>query len=91
MEDSLSLHARRHLIGKVFRYLKRVTVTPSLYWPFTPLKEGFSNQQWEGLTDCTGLYRIAVSYVFVKQSVLPCHFDPISARDRASLIPKLRD
>ena len=33
-------HAGRHSNGKAFRYLKRVIVTPAVYQPFTPLKEG---------------------------------------------------
>lgn len=72
MQNWLSLHARRQLIGKELRYLKRVTVTPSLHWPLIRLDPVFSNQQWEGLIDYTQHFYFAINFVFVKQSVPLC-------------------
>ena len=71
----MSLHARRQLIGKELRYLKRVTVTPSLHWCLAWLNPGLTNQQWEGLSDCTRPYDLAIGCVFAKQSGSSRHCD----------------
>lgn len=73
VENYLDLHARRQLNGKELRYLKRITVIPSLHWRLARLKPGLTNQQREGLTDHSQHYCLAISYVFVKQFVLPCY------------------
>lgn len=69
----LVLHARRQLNGKELRYLKRITVIPSLHWRLGRLKPTLTNQQREGLTDHTQRLRFAISYVFVKQFEPPGH------------------
>ena len=71
VETKFALHAGRQLIGKVFRYLKRVIVTPSLQRRFARLKPGLTYRQWEGLSYYTHRFRLAVACVFIKQSGLP--------------------
>ena len=41
-----TIHASRQLSDKVLRYLKRVIVTPAVYWSFARLKPGFRYQHW---------------------------------------------
>ena len=59
--------------GKAFRYLKRVIVTPAVYWGFTELDSSFTYQHWAGVALCTHPYGLAESYVFIKQSGPPGH------------------
>ena len=68
-----TIHAGRYLSDKAFRYLKRVIVTPAVYWRFTPLNRSFTCQHWAGVALCTHLFRLAESYVFIKQSGPPGH------------------
>lgn len=68
----LALHASRQLIGKVFRYLKKVIVTSSLQRRFAPLERSLTYRQWEGLSYYTNRFRLAVACVFIKQSGPPC-------------------
>ena len=63
-----AIHARRQSNDKVFRYLKRVIVTPAVYPILAPLKGSLNYGHWADVTDYSHLYRLAVSYVFVKQS-----------------------
>lgn len=67
-----TIHAGRHSNGKAFRYLKRVIVTPAVYQLFTPLKRSLKYWHWADITFYTQRYRLAESFVFVKQSD---HFD----------------
>ena len=71
------------------RYLKRVIVTPAVYWSFTRLNPVFRYQHWAGFSDHTNPFGLAVTYVFSKQSEFPSHCDQPLAR-LAPLIPKLR-
>ena len=63
--------------GKAFRYLKRVIVTPAVYWRFTRLNPSFTCQHWAGVAPSTHPYGLAGSYVFIKQSNLPSHCDQL--------------
>ncbi len=54
-----TIHASRHSIGKVLRYLKRVIVTPAVYQLFTPLKRSLKYWHWAGITFYTQLYSFA--------------------------------
>ena len=84
-----TIHAGRYLSGKAFRYLKRVIVTPAVYWRFTRLNPSFTCQHWAGVAPSTHPFGLARSYVFIKQSGLPGLCDqPFSWL--APLIPKLR-
>ena len=89
VELSLDLHASRQLSDKVLRYLKRVIVTPAVYWPFARLDPVFRYQHWAGFTRNTHPFGLAASCVFIKQSELPSHCDQTLSR-LAPLIPKLR-
>lgn len=89
VELSLGLHASRQLSDKVLRYLKRVIVTPAVYWSFVPLERAFRYQHWAGFSGRTQPFDLAATYVLVKQSGLPCHCDQPLAR-LAPLIPKVR-
>ena len=42
-------------------HLKRVIVTPAVYWLLAQLKPSLKYQHWAGVTDYTHLYRLAVS------------------------------
>ena len=75
VEHSLSLHASRQLSDKVLRYLKRVIVTPAVYWSFDPLKQIFRCQHWAGFGPYTHPFELAGTYVFIKQSEFSCHCD----------------
>ena len=86
---SLNLRASRQLSGKVLRYLKRVIVTPAVYWSFAPLNRSLRYQHWAGISHYTHPYELAVTYVFNKQSDSPCLCDLSLAR-QAPLLPKLR-
>ena len=86
---SLNLRASRQLSGKVLRYLKRVIVTPAVYWSFAPLNRSLRYQHWAGISHYTSPYELAVTYVFNKQSDSPGLCDLSLAR-QAPLIPKLR-
>jgi len=68
-----TIHASRQSIGKVLRYLKRVIVTPAVYEILAPLNRSLNYSYWAGVTFHTHLFRLAESYVFVKQSDLPCY------------------
>ena len=85
----MSLHARRQLIGKELRYLKRVTVTPSLHWRLARLDPGLRYQHWAGISLHTHPFEFAETYVFIKQSEFPSICD-LSISGQAPLIPKLR-
>lgn len=70
-----AIHAGRNLPDKEFRYLKRVIVTPAVYWRFARLEPGFTYQHWAGVGLSTHLFRLAKTYVCIKQSDLPGHCD----------------
>ena len=50
-----------------------VRVTAAVYRGFLRLNPHFTHRHWVGIRDCTNLFRLAVSVVFVKQSPLPCY------------------
>ena len=89
VELSLDLRASRQLSGKVLRYLKRVIVTPAVYWSFARLDPGLRYQHWAGISHQTQPFDFAVTYVFIKQSEFPGICD-LSLTGQAPLIPKLR-
>jgi hypothetical protein len=86
---SLNLRASRQLSGKVLRYLKRVIVTPAVYWSFAPLDRSLRYQHWAGISHYTNPFEFAVTYVFIKQSESSSLCD-LSLAGQAPLIPKLR-
>ena len=69
--------------------LKRVIVTPAVYWSFVRLEPAFRYQHWAGFSGRTKPFDLAATYVLVKQSGLPCHCDQPLAR-LAPLVPKVR-
>ena len=69
--------------------LKRVIVTPAVYWSFVRLKPAFRYQHWAGFSGRTQPFDLAATYVLVKQSGLPCHCDQPLSR-LAPLVPKVR-
>ena len=97
-----AIHASRHSIGKVLRYLKRVIVTPAVYQILGPLKRAFNYWHWADFTFHTRPYGFAESYVFVKQSDPLSHCtlhsqaytykyrDPLCRRHRANLPSSLK-
>ena len=68
-----AIHARRHSSDKAFRYLKRITVIPAVCQSLASLKRSLRYWYWADVTDYTSLYRLAISYVFVKQSDFPSY------------------
>lgn len=70
-----TIHAGRNLPDKEFRYLKRVIVTPAVYWRFARLDPGFTYQHWAGVSLGTHPYGLAKTCVFIKQSGPPGHCD----------------
>ena len=58
-------------MAKVFRYLKRVIVTPAVYQSLGSLKTAFRYWHWAEVTNYTQRSRLAVGYVFIKQSDRP--------------------
>ena len=55
-------------MAKVFRYLKRVIVTPAVYQSLGSLKTAFRYWHWAEVTGYTKHSYLAAGYVFVKQS-----------------------
>ena len=51
--------------------LKRIIVIPAVYLILGPLKRTLNCRHWADVTFYTHLYRLAKSYVFVKQSDVP--------------------
>jgi hypothetical protein len=70
-------------------HLKRVIVTPAVYWSFVPLKRAFRYQHWAGFSGRTQPFDLAATYVLVKQSGLPSHCDQPLSR-LAPFIPKVQ-
>ena len=66
-----TLHARRQLNDKVFRYLKRIIVIPAVYQLLARLNSGLKYWHWADVTSHTNRCRLARSCVFVKQSDPP--------------------
>ena len=89
MALSLGLHASRQLSDKVLRYLKRVIVTPAVYWSFAPLKRVFRYQYWAGFSGRSRPFDLAATCVFSKQSERPSHCDQPLTR-LAPLLPKVQ-
>ena len=56
-----AIHARRHSNDKVFRYLKRVIVTPAVYLLFTPLNRSLKYRHWADFTFHTHPFGVAES------------------------------
>ena len=71
----MGLHASRQLSDKVLRYLKRVIVTPAVYESFVRLNPVFRYSHWAGISDYTSRFRVAVTYVVIRQSEPPGHCD----------------
>ena len=86
---SLNLRASRQLSGKVLRYLKRVIVTPAVYWSFARLNPGLRYQHWAGISHYTSPFELAMTYVFIKQSESSGLCD-LSLSRQAPFIPKLQ-
>ena len=96
-EPRYASHAGRHSNGKAFRYLKRIIVIPAVYQLLAPLNRSLKYWHWADVTNCTHLCRLAVGYVFVKQSDPSCHCalqphlyryshrDPLYRRHRANI------
>ena len=61
--------------SSVLRYLKTVRVTAAVYQGFTRLNPGLTHWHWADLRKHTKPFGLALPYVFVKQSGLPCHCD----------------
>ena len=84
-----TIHARRQLIDKEFRYLRTVRVTAAVYqgfnWKQTLLLLTFRHRA--GVRPYTSSYDLAESCVFIKQSLPPilCH-----SSKGVPLLPKLR-
>jgi hypothetical protein len=101
-----AIRAGRNLPDKEFRYLRTVIVTAAVYRGFgskrrrgePPLTSPL-NLPAPGRRQCVygALCGLARTCVFAKQSLGPIHCGPISlatrsrSRNRASLLPKLRD
>ncbi len=85
------VHASRQLSDKVLRYLKRVIFTPAVYRSFAPLDGCLRYLHWAEVTDRTGRFRSAISYVFSKQSDPPCYCNQPKTNLRLTpLLPKFR-
>lgn len=71
-----------------------LTHTAAVYRGFFRLKPDFTHRYWAGFRDRTHPFGLAVSGVFIKQTVPTCHCNlrfPLSRKPQASLLPKLRD
>ena len=68
-----SIQTGRQLNGKGLRYFTTVRVTAAVYWGLDHLKMAFTDQYWAGLRNYTHDFSLAVSCVFVKQSLAPCY------------------
>src|SRR5687767_7676467 len=99
-----AIRAGRNLPDKEFRYLRTVIVTAAVYRGFGSKRRpcGLTsplNLPAPGRRQCVygALCGLARTCVFAKQSLGPIHCGPISlaeqvrSRNRASLLPKLRD
>ena len=51
----------------------RIIVIPAVYQLLDSLKQALKYWHWADVTDYTHLCRLAISYVFVKQSDPSCH------------------
>ena len=69
------------MIGKGLRYLKTVIVTAAVYEPFFLLYKVIRYSHWAGVAGCTNLFRLAASYVFIKQSGISSHCNPSFHKD----------
>src|SRR5207245_8499366 len=79
----------RFLLRLAYGNLKRVIVTPAVYWSFVRLEPAFRYQHWAGFSGRTKPFDLAATYVLVQQSGLPCHCDQPPAR-LAPLAPTAR-
>lgn len=70
---SLRRSQSHHLNGKTLRLLKKITVISAVYQSLAPLNRRFRSWHWAGVGDYTNLFRLAVTYVFDKQSDSPSH------------------
>jgi len=75
--DHETIHARRNLPDKEFRYLRTVRVTAAVYWAFhsMPRHVLVSFQHRAGLRPYTSVCTLAESCVFSKQLPPPFHCD----------------
>ena len=84
-----TIHARRQLIDKEFRYLRTVRVTAAVYQGFNSKLAHLLLAFWHraGVRPYTSSYDLAESCVFIKQSLPPilCH-----SSKGVPLLPKLR-
>ena len=65
-----TIRTRLHL-----RYFTTVRVTAAVYRGFDLLKQILTHRYWAGIRNCTQAFALAVSIVFVKQSLAPCYCD----------------
>ena len=63
-----TIHASRHSIGRVLRYLKRIIVIPAVYLSLVPLEGSLRYRHWADVTSHTHPCGLAKRYVFIKQS-----------------------
>jgi hypothetical protein len=63
-----TIHASRHSIGRVLRYLKRIIVIPAVYLSLAPLERSLRYKHWADITSHTHPFGLAKRYVFIKQS-----------------------
>jgi len=55
--------------------LRASGIRPAVWWALAALKSSFRHHHWAGLTDYTSLFRLAIGYVFGKQSNHLCYWD----------------
>ena len=72
-ESRYTIHARRNLPDKEFRYLRTVRVTAAVYWGFKSMLAHvlFTFQHRAGVRPYTSSFDLAESCVFSKQSPPP--------------------
>ena len=89
-----TIHARRNLPDKEFRYLRTVRVTAAVYWGLKSMLAHvlFTFQHRAGIRPYTSFFNFAESCVFNKQSPPPlqCHLSKNINFQRAPLLPKLQ-
>ena len=72
-QGSSDVPANGRFLLRQLRHLKRVIVTPAVYRSFAPLNRVFRYRHWAGFSRHTNPFGLAATYVFSKQSELPCH------------------
>ena len=70
---------------RYYATLRASGIRPAVWWTLAALKSGFRHHHWAGFTDYTSLFRLAIGYVFSKQSNHPCNCDlpmPSNIKDK---------